>query len=346
MLTHTLLKNKGGVFVLWRKGRGLTRESALIIAIIIFVLLAVVFPALTVKKDSSGTPQGSTPDIEFNISKLPESEEITVWIDGKLTKMPMEEYLVGVVAAEMPASYEPEALKAQAVAARTYTEYKKNHGGCSAHSGADICCDSSHCQAYVSAAEMAENWGSDSSLYIHKIVSAVNDTCGEMIYYDGEEIQVFFHASAGGRTENSENVYPEALPYLVSVDSQGEEASSHYYGENDVSRETFMKKMKAFSPSIRFEGQALIGRIERFDSGRVQSIEVGSESFTGREIREIFSLNSTNFTVEEDGDMIKFITIGFGHGVGMSQTGANAMAKKGADYIEILTHYFTGVTIQ
>lgn len=331
---------------MWRRGRRLTRESALIIAIIIFVLLAVVFPALTVKKDSGETPQSEAPDIEFNISKLPESEDITVWIDGQLTKMPMEEYLVGVVAAEMPASYEPEALKAQAVAARTYTEYKKNHGGCSAHSGADICCDSSHCQAYVTTAEMAENWGSDSSLYIQKIVSAVNDTCGEMIYYDGEEIQVFFHASAGGRTENSENVYPKALPYLVSVDSKGEESSSHYYGEAEVNRDSFIKKMKAFSPSISFEGQTLIGHVTRFDSGRVQSIEVGSEAFTGREIREIFSLNSTNFAVEEDGDKIKFSTVGFGHGVGMSQTGANAMAKKGAGYIEILTHYFTGVTVQ
>ncbi len=331
---------------MWRRGRGLTRESALIIAIIVFVLLAIVFPALTVKKDSGKTPQDSTPDIEFNISKLPESEDIMVWIDGNLTKMPMEEYLVGVVAAEMPASYEMEALKAQAVAARTYTQYKKNHGGCSAHTGADICCDSSHCQAYISTEEMAENWGSDLSTYIQKIVSAVNETSGELIYYDGEEIQVFFHASAGGRTENSENVYPEALPYLVSVDSQGEESSNHYYGEVDVNRDAFIKKMKAFSPSIRFDSQALIGHVTRFSSGRVQSIEVGSESFTGREIRQIFSLNSTNFSVKEDGDQIQFDTIGFGHGVGMSQTGANAMAKKGADYIQILTHYFTGVTIQ
>jgi stage II sporulation protein D len=167
-----------------------------------------------------------------------------------------------------------------------------------------------------------------------------------MIYYDGEEIQVFFHASSGGRTENSENVYPEALPYLVSVNSEGEESSSRYYGEVEVGHSHFIKKMKAFSPSISFDGQALIGHIKRFSSGRVQSIEVGSETFTGREIREVFSLNSTNFSIKDDGDNIKFSTIGFGHGVGMSQTGANAMAKKGADYIDILTHYFTGVIVQ
>ena len=97
------------------------------------------------------TDKARTPDIEFNISKLPDSKEITVWIDGSLTKMPMEEYLVGVVAAEMPASFEMEALKAQAVAARTYTQYKKDHSGCTAHAGADICCESSHCQAYMTA---------------------------------------------------------------------------------------------------------------------------------------------------------------------------------------------------
>jgi stage II sporulation protein D len=330
---------------LWRRGRGLTRESALIIAIIVFVLLAVVFPALTVKKDGNKPTGDPATDIEFNISKLSESEDIMVWIDGDLTKMPMEEYLVGVIAAEMPASYELEALKAQAVAARTYTKYKKEHGGCSAHTGADICCDSAHCQAYITAEEMAKNWGSDSSMYIQKIVTAVNETSGEMIYYDGEEIQVFFHASSGGRTENSENVYPEALPYLVSVESEGEESSSHYYGEIKVSKNNFIKKMKAFSPSISFDGHALIGNVTRFKSGRVQSIEVGSETFTGREIRSVFDLNSTNFTIKE-GDEITFSTIGFGHGVGMSQTGANAMAKKGADYLEILTHYFTGVTIK
>ena len=330
---------------LFKRGRSLSREGALIIAIIVFVLIAVVLPALTVKKNQEPPTGNSVPDIEFSISKLPESDEITVWIDGELTKMPMEEYLVGVVAAEMPASYEVEALKAQAVAARTYTQYKKDHGGCSAHPGADICCESNHCQAYLTPKEMANNWGDKAAVYTKKIVDAVQQTSGEMVYYDGQEIQVFFFASAGGKTENSENVYGEALPYLVSVDSEGEESSSHYYGKVSVGRDEFIKKMTAFSPSIRFDSGPLIGSVTRFDSGRVQSIAVGSETFTGREIREIFGLNSANFTAKEDGG-VTFSTIGFGHGVGMSQTGANAMAKKGADYIDILTHYFTGVTVQ
>ena len=127
--------------------------------------------------------------------------------------------------------------------------------------------------------------------------------------------------------------------------SEGEENSSHYYGKVTVSIDDFKKKMKKFSPGVSFNGVPLIGEITRFDSGRVQSIRIGSQSFTGREVREAFSLNSANFTIEQTKDSITFHTIGFGHGVGMSQTGANAMAKKGADYIDILTHYFTGVTV-
>lgn len=335
-----------GRISLMLRGRGprLTREGKLIVAIIVFILVVVIFPALFTKKPPVQKP-GNT-DIEFEITGMEDGEyQVCVWLDGTLTDMPLEEYIVGVVAAEMPASFEPEALKAQAVAARTYTMYKKNHGGCDAHSGADICSDSTHCQAYLTAEEMADNWGASAKAYIQKILDAVEQTRGEMIYYDGEPIQVFFHASAGGRTENSENVYSKPLPYLVSVESQGEENSSNYFGEVCVSRKEFTKRMKAFSASISFDGKPLIGQVDRFDSGRVQSIEVGSETFTGREMREIFGLNSANFTVEA-GDDVTFSTIGFGHGVGMSQTGANAMAKQGADYHEILTHYFQGVTIQ
>ncbi len=259
--------------------------------------------------------------------------------------MPLEEYLIGVVAAEMPASYEPEALKAQAVAARTYTVYKSLHGGCSAHQGADICTDSTHCQAYLTAKEMASRWSGDTDKYLNKIIKAVTSTRGEMIYYEGEHIQVFYHASSGGFTENCENVYSQALPYLVSVQSEGEEASSNYYGTVTVSRDEFITRMKAFSSDISFKNAPLIGKITRFDSGRINTIQIGTKTFTGRELRSIFSLNSTIISIDV-ADSITFSTKGFGHGVGLSQTGANAMAKNGADYIDILTHYYSGVTVK
>ncbi len=343
---HTLLRKEVFFTIRRRYRRRLSREGVVVVGIIIFVLVIIIFPALFAKKQPADSPEDLVPEIEFSITSMKGgSDEVCVWLDGTLKDMPLDEYVVGVVAAEMPASFESEALKAQAVAARTYTLYKKNHGGCSAHSGADICSDSTHCQAYMTADEMAAAWGADTKTNLEKIMSAVQETSGEMIYYEGEQIQVFFHASSGGRTENSENVYSKALPYLVSVESSGEENSSHYYGEVTVSRDDFIRRMKAFSASISFDKQKLIGDIVRFESGRVQSIEVGNETFTGREIREIFGLNSTNFTINADQD-ITFSTIGFGHGVGMSQTGANAMAKEGYNYIDILMHYFRGVTVQ
>jgi stage II sporulation protein D len=192
---------------------------------------------------------------------------------------------------------------------------------------------------------MKDAWGHNYEKYLEKIQKAVFDTAGLEIYYRGEEIQVFYHSSAGGMTEDCANVYQEALRYLVSVQSEGEEGYSNYYGKVTVSFRDFVRKMEDYSPGITLSGTAEdIGEIVRYDSGRVKSIEIGGKTFTGREIRQVFGLNSTNFTIRVT-DGITFSTIGFGHGVGMSQTGANEMAKNGADFIEILTHYFTGVTI-
>lgn len=330
-----------------RKAIELTPFGAVFFGAVFLLLLAFVLPAVFSQKS---IPQESAPlpapEIEIIISKSDAgSQDINVWLAGSVETMPLEEYLVGVVAAEMPASYELEALKAQAVAARTYTVYKAKHGGCSSHTGADICTDSTHCQAYLCADKMSLRWGDRTQEYLEKIIQAVQQTRGEMIYYEGDHIQVFYHASSGGRTENSENVYSQALPYLISVPSKGEESSSHYYGSVTVSIDEFKKRMQRFSPKISFEDKPLIGKIIRFDSGRIDTIEIGSETFTGREVRGVFGLNSANFDVDMS-DSITFSTIGFGHGVGLSQTGANAMAKEGADYITILTHYFSGVTIE
>lgn len=337
-----------------RRSSRLSPEGMVLLGIILFVLLAILYPAisvLTTKRQAPQPPSASaapgSPDFEV-VSEISADDNptITVWLDGTLTDMPLEQYLIGVVAGEMPASYESEALKAQAVAARTYTMYKCNRGGCSAHKGADICTDSGHCQAYVTDAEMSKNWGDNKTANLDKITEAVNSTAGQEIYYDDQEIQVFYHASSGGRTEDSENVYPQALPYLRSVESDGEEDSRNYYGEITVSVSDFKSKMQKYSSGLKFDGVPLIGAVVRYDSGRVESIEIGSQTFTGREIREVFGLNSANFTIKQSASNITFDTVGFGHGVGMSQTGANAMAKKGASYTEILTHYFSGVTIK
>ena len=328
--------------------RRLSREGMLILLIAAFVMFVVIFSA--VGSWLGGGDGGSQPDEPPGVTFYPEEGEeedgvIDVYLDGEIVPMDLGTYVVGVVAAEMPASYEMEALKAQAVAARTYTLYLKHSGGCSAHPGADVCTNSGHCQAYLTEEEMKDAWGNRYGEYLAKIEEAVSATRGEEIFYQGEEIQVFYHSSAGGMTEDCANVYPESLPYLVSVSSPGEESYSNYYGRVTMSYGDFVSEMEAYSPGIRLSGSAGdIGKITRYDTGRVKSIEIGDETFTGREVRQIFGLNSTNFTIKATNE-ITFSTIGFGHGVGMSQTGANEMAKNGADYIEILEHYFTGVTI-
>ena len=319
--------------------RRMSTEGIILLLVIVFVLLAVIYPAAAILIGRDKSPDGG---INIDIEK---TSDIKVYTDGRIVEMPLEEYLVGVVAAEMPASYDIEALRAQAVAARTYTLYKRNHGGCNAHEGADICTDSNHCQAYMTRDEMAALWGTDTEACVDKITEAVTSTSGEVMLYDGQEIQVFYHACAGGMTENCENVYSQALPYLVAVSSEGEEGYSRFYGEVTVSYDAFKSAMEDFSPGINIgDVRTCIGGIVRFDSGRIESIEIGDQTFTGREIRGIFSLNSANFTVDTNGD-VTFETVGYGHGVGMSQTGANAMAQDGAGYIEILTHYYVGVTI-
>ncbi len=322
--------------------RKLTTEGKVILLIAALVLLAVIFPAVFAKRNENYSPPGITFELEKSY------QYVEVYCDGGIERMGLEEYLVGVVAAEMPASFEPEALRAQAVAARTYTSYIKENGGCSSHAGADICTYSGCCQAYLSRSDMEKRWGSDMEGYLKKIEDAVYSTSGQRIFYEGELIQAFYHACSGGWTEDCANVYVEDLPYLKSVRSEGEEDYSHYSGRVAVSPKEFVRAMKEYSPSIDIDAGSLessIGDIKRYESGRVESIKIGSEYFTGREVRSIFSLDSAAFTVSIS-DKVIFDTTGFGHGVGMSQDGADAMAKQGADYIDILKHYYTGVTVK
>lgn len=325
-------------------------EGTIILIIILAVLTAVCFPVIFAQKSDarkalwpyvSKVPGG----IELEIKRV---ETVKLYIDGSIVIMDIEDYVTGVVAAEMPASYESEALKAQAVASRTYTVYQKIHGGCSNHRGADVCADSSSCQAYLTAQQMAKRWGSSKEANLAKIKEAVESTGGQIIYYDGEPIEALYFACSGGRTEDCAKVFSQPLAYLKSVYSGGEEGFSNYYGKVTLTKDQFVSAMKDYSPSIEIDKNnisASIGDIKRTDSNRVESIRIGSEIFSGKEIRSIFSLNSTNFKISVT-DKITFETVGFGHGVGMSQDGADVMAKNGADYIEILKYYYTGVTVK
>ncbi len=266
---------------------------------------------------------------------------------GRIEEMPLEEYIIGVVGAEMPASFPLEALKAQAVAARTYAVRRMRAFGGGGCGGADICTDSGCCQSYKSPEQLREKLGGEAEHYMDKLRQAVYETEGEYAAYNGEPIEALYHSSAGGRTEDAQNVFSAALPYLIGVDSPGEETAGKYAAEVSVSLSEFADRVNKKWPAAGLKKHRLGEQVEiasRYDSGRVKELKLNKVTVSGRELRGLFGLNSANFSISI-GERVTIRTRGYGHGVGMSQYGARAMALEGAGYEEILKHYYTGIEI-
>jgi len=270
---------------------------------------------------------------------------------GEVSALPLEEYLQGVVAAEMPASFHPEALKAQAVAARTFTLRRLRAAGgepCG-RGGAELCTDSGCCQAYRSEEALAARWGNDAPYYRERIEAAVKATAGEVASYKGALIEALYHSNAGGQTEDAANVFSGGAPYLLGVTSPEGAESAHFRDSISLSRESFAKKLNrafpgaALSPA-KLETQVRV--LSRFESGRAAAVRLGEKEVTGRQLRAALDLPSANITLSFSEDAVYIDTRGYGHGVGMSQYGADAMARAGADYRDILCHYYTGITIE
>ena len=279
---------------------------------------------------------------EYNIIKLLHTES------GEIEELKLDEYLYGVVSAEMPVSFEKEALKAQATVARTYTIYQiQNSGG--KHENASICDSYACCQAWISKDDRLAKWSEgEREANWKKIVEAVNETEGKIITYDGKPINAFFHSNSGGVTESSVNIWGGVeYPYLKSVETSGEDTYSQYSSEVSFSKEELVNKLKETHSNIEIdwntENQVEIQ--EYTDSGRVRTIKFGNISIAGTEARTILGLKSTNFVISYENDKIIFSVIGYGHGVGMSQTGADSLAKQGKGYEEIIKHFYTGVEI-
>ena len=273
---------------------------------------------------------------------------IRAQVDGTVQEMNLDEYVQGVLRAEMPASFELEALKAQAVAARTETLYKAENGPVANHPDADICDDIQCCQAYLSEEEAENAWGKDADTYAAKIATAVRETDGMVILYEDKPILAAFFSSASGQTNNSGDVWVNDLPYLQSVQSpEGEDEVPNYYSVATFSAEEFKELFLAEYPQADLEGEpeSWFGGETRNDSDMVLTMTVGGVEVKGTAMRALFSLRSASFTISVEGDEITFHVTGYGHGVGMSQYGANVLAQEGKDYQEILTWYYTGVTI-
>lgn len=268
--------------------------------------------------------------------------------NNQVEELKIDEYLYGVVSSEMPANYELEALKAQAVVARTYTIYQiiNNNGK---HENADICDDYSCCQAWISKQDRMAKWQeNEAESNWNKIMQAVNDTKGKIITYNAEPINAFFHANSGGVTESSLNIWGKIdYPYLKSVETVGEEGYTQYASQVTFSKQDLINKIKTKYEDcvIDFSQQDCINILEYTTSGRVKTIKFGNIEIAGTEARTLLGLKSTNFTFSIEGENIIFSVTGYGHGVGMSQTGADALAKEGSDYESIIKHFYTNVEI-
>ena len=266
---------------------------------------------------------------------------------NEVEEVKLDDYISCVVSAEMPVSYHIEALKAQAIVARTYTIYKITTS--SKHEEADICDKSTCCQAWISKEDRVKKWDeNEAQNNWNKIIQAVNETAGKIITYEGKPINAFFHANSGGKTEVPFYVWGgTGYPYLQVVETSGEEAYSQYSSEVKFTKKEFIEKIKKQYKEfeIDFEKENCIEIAERDESNRVVTVKIGNLNLSGVETRKLLELKSANFNVEIGEDELIFKVIGYGHGVGMSQTGADAIAKQGKNCEEIIKHFYTGVEI-
>ena len=279
--------------------------------------------------------------------------KIKITSTGEIKELSVSEYLKGVLPSEMPPEYDMEALKAQAVVARTYLYQKLISGG---HKDADICDNYAHCQAYYSTEqilkiwERSKGWDEETRLiHAEKVSEAVEATKNIVVTYNGEYIKAYFHACSGGKTENVSNIWgKQNIPYLVSVESLGEENYKNYSSTIKISVSELQKKLNNNSSikcNINVDRGGIIKILNYTDTGRVDKVEIGGVIYTAENLRSILGLRSTNFKVEYENGEVTFTVIGNGHGVGMSQVGANYYASIGYTFDKIITHYYTGVDV-
>jgi stage II sporulation protein D len=321
-----------------------------------FLCLTLIIAIFTVSAPLIALPDSDGPliDIENTTEKKEktteekkeEKDEKTVKVfsstDNAVSTVEEKEYIIGCVAGEMPVTYDEEALKAQAVACYTFLKWKQKH---SDNEKADIE-SSQNDQVYMTKEEMQKKWGGDYEKYRKKLTDAVNSIYGETITYENEPIMAVFHALSSGKTEDAKNVWGKEIPYLKSVSSEGDKLSPAFSTTLVLSDDEF-KKLFEEKSDVDFSKNAEnpIKITDRTDAGTVRKITVFDKEFTGEQIRNVLSLKSSAFTVKHTDGSFIFTVSGYGHFVGMSQYGADYMAKQGFKYDEILKHYYTGVKI-
>lgn len=319
-----------------------------VLMLIILPLLLLLIPLPTLKS----TPQQSVSvsgDYTFEDNKtVPISKAVTDTFlvynhkTDDINQLSAQNYIFGVLAAEMPASYEIEALKAQAVAAYTFACRRKQT---SSNKNYDISTDHTIDQAYISETEAREKWGENADEYTEKLKKAVNETLGYIITYQGDTALAVYHSVSAGKTEKAANVWGSEIPYLTSVDSSGDCLANNYISTLEFSPQDFREKLKKLC-AFSGEPETWLGKNVCTESGYVKEISVCQAKLSGSDVRSALELASSAFDITYKGGTFTVTCRGYGHGVGMSQHGANIMAQQGSTFKEILSHYYSGCDIE
>ncbi|MBQ6816445.1 MAG: stage II sporulation protein D [Clostridia bacterium] len=304
------------------------------VALIFFMLI---IPLLTLTVNQKNNPTTQNPIINTNVKEFLVKDTQT----GEIKNVPVSDYIFGVVAAEMPAEYESEALKAQAIAAYTYAVFKSQKNSVQ---GYHITNDYKVDQAFITKQEAREKWGDKADFYEQKITAAVNSVSGKYIDYNGQPILALYHAISGGKTESCEAVFGNSLPYLCGVDSSGDILNPDYQKTQSFTPEQFSTALKEV---VELSGEPInwITEVKTQENGYIESVTVGGVTVKGTEIRKLLGLRSANFDVAF-GQNFDFTVRGYGHGVGLSQSGADYLAKQGKTAEEIINWYYPGCTIK
>ena len=267
---------------------------------------------------------------------------------GKIMRLELEEYVIGLVYAEVPSSFDVEAIKAQAIAARSYIVHNyMSKQRMSGHAGAELCTNPAHCCAYYTKEDMAARYGNEFAEKSYKIIKdAVDATKGMVMTYNGTPANTVFHASSSGFTEDCVEVWGNNLPYLVSVSTPDESKFYGFYSRSVFTAVELKSKLSLGVDALKGDPSTWVKNFEKNSSGRCVTITIGDKTYTGEQLRKRLGLRSTMFRITKTDNGLCFDTEGYGHGVGMSQYGADIMAKQGKTTAQILLHYYTGVKIE
>lgn len=282
---------------------------------------------------SVNTEHTNTDNTSVNNTTNSSVSEIAVYrSNGSVINLNMTDYLIGVVSSEMPASFNLEALKAQSVLARTYALKAKQTG--------KKLTDTVSTQSYIDIDQMKNKWGNSFNTYYNKIKNAVENTNGEYLSYNGNYIEALYHSTNNGKTESSLDVFGNYYPYLVSVSSEYDKNASSYLRTINMPLDTISNKL-----GLSLNNDSVISIISYTDGGNIKEININGNNFSGKKVRELLGLRSADFDISISDNNANITTRGYGHGVGMSQYGANGMANAGYSYKDILSHYYPGTTL-